>query len=122
MSGETTRYAIGDFGTLCKFTGSDTPAGAKPLVEADGITLTEAGIGYCKARGIGSPNAEAIRVLCDQYHSPVLSEAAAAHDRTLDTMTERMDKTKTMSERLRLDWEAQDKAYKANEAAKKKAK
>ncbi len=119
MSSEAPRYAIGEFGTIYKFTGSDAPAGTNPLVEADGTTLTEAGIGYCKARGIASPNAEVIRVLCDQYHSPVLTEAAVAHDRTLDTMTERMDKTKTMSERLRLDWEAQDKAYKANASAKK---
>ena len=47
------------------------------------------------------------------------AEAAIAHDRTLDLIPERMDKTKVMSERLRLDWEAQDKAHKANAAAKK---
>ena len=119
MSGEANRYAIGDFGTLSKFTGNDIPTGTKPLVEADGATLTEAGIGYCKARGIASPNVEVIRVLCDQFNSPVLTEAAIAHDRTLDLIPERMDKTKVMSERLRLDWEAQDKAHKANAAAKK---
>ena len=119
MGSETPRYAIGDFGTMHKFTGNDAPAGTKPLVEADGTTLTEAGIGYCKARGIASPNAEVIRVLCDKYHSSVLTEAAEAHDRTLDLMNERLDKTKAMSERLRLDWEAQDKAYKASQSAKK---
>ncbi|WP_447969767.1 hypothetical protein [Nitrospira sp. M1] len=119
MSSETPRYAIGDFGTVIKFTGSDAPSGTKPLVEADGTTMTKAGIGFCKARGIASPNAEVLRVLCDQYHSSVLTEAALAHDRTLDLMSERMDKTKIMSERLRLDWETQDKAYKANATAKK---
>ena len=119
MSSETPRYAVGDFGTLCKFTGSDAPAGTKPLVEADGTTLTEVGVSYCKARGIASPNAEVIRVWCDQYNSPVLTEAALAHDRTLDLIPERMDKTKIMSERLRVDWEAQDKAHKANASAKK---
>lgn len=119
MSSEAPRFAIGDFGTLHKFSGKDAPAGTKPLVEADGTTLTEAGVGYCKARGIASPNAEVIRVLCDQYHSSVLTEAAVAHDRTLDLIPERMDKTKVMSERLRLDWEAQDKAYKASVSAKK---
>ncbi len=119
MSSETPRYAIGEFGIMHKFTGNTAPDGTKPLVEADGTTLTEAGISYCKARGIASPNAEVIRVLCDQYHSSVLTEAAIAHDRTLDLMNEKMDKTKTMSERLRLDWEAQDKAYKASQAAKK---
>jgi len=119
MSSETPRYAIGDFGTIHKFTGNNAPSGTKPLVEADGTTKTESGIGFCKARGIASPNAEVLRVLCDQYQSKTLTDAAVAHDRTLELIPERMDKTKIMSERLRLDWENQDKAYKANASAKK---
>ncbi|MCA9470505.1 MAG: hypothetical protein MRJ96_06140 [Nitrospirales bacterium] len=119
MSSEKARYAIGEFGTVHKFTGEDVPVGFSPLIEADGATLTEAGLAYCKARRIASPNAEAIRVLCDKYYSSALTEAAVAHDRTLDLMNERLDKTKAMSERLRLDWEAQDKAYKASQSEKK---
>ena len=119
MSNEIPRFAIGDFGTVYKFTGNDVPAGMKPLVETDGTTLTKEGVDYCKARGIASPNAEVIRVLCDKYYSSALTEAAAAHDKTLELMSERLDKTKAMSERLRLDWEAQDKAYKANVSTKK---
>ncbi|GJL54962.1 MAG: hypothetical protein NPIRA02_20940 [Nitrospirales bacterium] len=119
MSSETPRYAIGEFGTVYKYTGDNAPDGTKPLVEADGTTLTDTGIQFCKARGIASPNAEVLRVLCDQFQSTALTEAAVAHDRTLELMNERMEKTKSMSERLRLDWESQDKAYKANATAKK---
>ncbi|MCZ6799910.1 MAG: hypothetical protein O7F12_05420 [Nitrospirae bacterium] len=119
MSDEKIRYALGGSGQLYKFTGKDLPAGADPLIEEDGTTLTATGNQYCKTRGIGFPNAEVLRVLCDQYSSATLTMAASAHDLNLDLMPQRQDKTKEMSERLRLDWEKQDKAYKESQAAKK---
>jgi hypothetical protein len=119
MSNEKVRYALGESGQLYKFTGKDIPAGGDPLVEEDGTTLTAAGTQFCKTRGIGFPNAEVLRVICDQYSSATLTMAAAAHDLNLELLPQRQDKTKAMSERLRLDWEQQDKAYKENQAAKK---
>ena len=94
MSDEKIRYALGGSGQLYKFTGKDLPAGADPLIEEDGTTLTATGNQYCKTRGIGFPNAEVLRVLCDQYSSATLPMAAKAHDLNLDLMPQRQDKTK----------------------------
>ena len=46
MGTEITRYAIGDFGQLHKFTGKDAPAGTVALVEEDGKSLTAKGKTY----------------------------------------------------------------------------
>jgi hypothetical protein len=119
MSDEKIRYALGESGQLYKFTGKDIPTGGNPLVEEDGTTLTAAGTQFCKIRGIGFPNAEVLRVICDQYSSATLTMAASAHDLNLDLLPKRQEKTKAMSERLRLDWEKQDKAYKESQATKK---
>ena len=48
-------------------------------------------------------------------------QAVEATNRNAELISERYEKTKVASEKLRLDWEAQDKAYQAAEAAKKKA-
>ena len=121
MGSEVVRYAIGEFGALSKFTGKDVPAGQTALVEEDGKTLTEKGLTFCKNRGIQSPNVEVIRVLCDQYAVPAMVQAVEAINRNAELINERYEQTKISSEKLRLDWEAQDKAYQAAEAAKKKA-
>jgi len=64
-----------------------------------------------------------LRVLHDQYHAPAVGEAITAAALNADLMLEKQNNTKKMSERLRLDWEQQDKAFKANvaEAAKAEA-
>lgn len=121
MGSDIVRFAIGEFGALNKFTGKEVPAGSVPLVEEDGKTLTAKGLDYCKHRGIGAPNVEVFRVLCDQYCSPAMVHAVVATNRNAELITGRYDQTKIASEKLRLDWEAQDKAYQATEAAKKKA-
>lgn len=121
MGSDIVRFAIGEFGALNKFIGKDVPAGHTPLVEEDGKTLTEKGVTFCKNRGISAPNVEVIRVLCDQYAAPAMVQAVVATNRNAELINERYEQTKIASEKLRVDWEAQDKAYQATEAAKKKA-
>ena len=62
---------------------------------------------------------EAVRVLYDHYHSPAMGQAIEAQALTADLIREKQEQTKKISERLRLDWEAQDKAYKEQASAKK---
>ncbi len=112
------QYAEGSSGELYGYTGQDAPSGTVALVEEDGKTLTEAGTNFCKKRGYPSPTVEAIRVIYDQYHSPAIQQAMEAHKKNEENIRALQEKTKQYSERLRLDWEAQDKAFKA-QAAKK---
>ena len=113
------QYAEGECGELYGYTGNEAPPGTKALVEEDGKTLTPEGIKFCEKRGYPSPMVETIRVIYDQYHSPAVGNAIEAQIRNGDLIVKRQNKTKEISERLRLDWESQDKAFKANAAAKK---
>mgnify|MGYP006969587471 FL=1 len=115
------QFAQGEFGELYGYAGKEAPANTVALVEEDGKTLTAAGLKFCKQRGIPTPNVEAIRVIHDQYHSPALDQAMQAQIRNQEIITEKMENTKKISERLRLDWETQDKAYKEQVAAANKA-
>ncbi len=115
------QFAEGQFGELHGYTGKEAPASTVALVEEDGKTLTAAGVKFCKQRGTPTPNVEAIRVIYDQYHSPALGHAVEASIRNQEIITEKMETTKKISERLRLDWETQDKAYKEQVAAANKA-
>lgn len=118
--GETPiRYAIGEFGKLHKFTGKDVPVGTLALVEEDGKTLTEKGKAYAARHSTIFPNVEIIRVQFDQYSSAHVGFAMEAHDKTLTKIPEIQELTKVVSEKLRLDWVAQDKAYQDSEKAKK---
>ena len=112
------QYAEGPSGELHGYTGKDAPAGTVALVEEDGKTLTEAGKKYCHTRGYPSPTVEALRVMFDQYHSPAIEHAIQAQIKNGENIRALQEKTKEYSERLRLDWEAQDKAHKANAAKK----
>ena len=118
MDSERKRYAVGDFGKLYQFQGGDIPDGATPLVEEHDDSLTAAGKSYCEKRA-KPVSIESIRVLFAQQSSSAVTEAATASVRNQEALQERSEKTKAMSERLRHDWEAQDKAYKASAAAKK---
>lgn len=113
------QFAEGPFGELQGYTGKEAPAGTVALVEEDGKTLTAAGVKFCQQRGMSTPNVEALRVVYDQYHTPALNQAVVASIRNQEIITEKMENTKKISERLRLDWESQDKAYKEQVAAKK---
>lgn len=115
------QFAEGQFGELHGYTGKDAPDGTVALVEEDGKTLTAAGLKFCQQRGLPTPNVEALRVVYDQYHSPALNQAVEASIRNQEIITEKMENTKKVSERLRLDWETQDKAYKEQVAAANKA-
>jgi hypothetical protein len=119
MGNEITRYAIGDHGKLHKFTGKDVPAGTVALVEEDGKSLTAKGKTYTARFSDILPNVEIIRVQFDQYSSNHIGFAMEAHDRTLSKIPEMLENTKVISEKLRHDWMAQDKAYQDTEKAKK---
>ncbi|WNM60701.1 hypothetical protein [Candidatus Nitrospira neomarina] len=119
MGTEITRYAIGDFGKLHKFTGKTVPAGTEALVEEDGTSLTAKGKTYTARFSDILPNVEIIRVQFDQYSSNHIGFAMEAHDRTLTKIPEMLESTKIISEKLRHDWMAQDKAYQDTEKAKK---
>ena len=116
---ETTRYAIGDFGKLHKFTGKDVPAGTVALVEEDGKSLTAKGKAYTARFSEILPNVEIIRVQFDQYSSNHIGFAMEAHDKTLTKIPAMQELTKVVSEKLKQDWMAQDKAYQEAEKAKK---
>lgn len=113
------QFAEGEFGELHGYTGKNAPAGTVALIEEDGKTLTAEGLKFCKMRGIASPNVEAIRVIYDQYHTPALGHAVEAQILNATLVREQQENTKKISERLRLDWESQDKAYKEQANAKK---
>jgi hypothetical protein len=120
MAEQHKQYAEGKSGELYGYTGKTPPAGTTALVEEDGITLTAAGLKYCQRRGYPSPMVATLRVLHDQYHAPAVGEAIVAAALNADLMLEKQNNTKKMSERLRLDWEQQDKAFKANVDAEAK--
>ena len=120
MAEQHKQYAQGECGELYGYTGKDAPAGTKALVEEDGTTLTPDGLKFCQKRGYSSPMVASIRFIYDQYHSPAVGNAIEAQLRNSELILTRQNKTKEISERLRLDWETQDKAFKANAAAAKK--
>jgi len=113
------QYTEGASGELHGHSEIDAPAGTEALVAKDGTTLTPAGLKFCQKRGYPTPLVETIRVIHDQYHSQAVGDAIEASALNADLMIEKQNNTKKMSERLRLDWETQDKAFKANAAAKK---
>ncbi len=121
MAEQHKQYAEGKSGELYGYTGKNAPEGSTALVEEDGTTLTAAGLKYCERRGYSSPMVATLRVLHDQYHAPAVGQAIEASALNADLMLEKQNNTKKMSERLRLDWEQQDKAFKANVAAAAKA-
>ena len=112
------RYAVGKLGKLYEFQGGAVPEEATALVEENDDSLTTAGQEYCKKRGKPA-HIESIRVLFAQQSSSAVTDAAAASVINQDKREARDEKTKAMSERLRHDWEAQDKAFKESTAAKK---
>jgi hypothetical protein len=116
MAEQHKQYAEGKSGELYGYTGK-APEGTTPLVEEDGITLTAEGLKFCQKRGYPSPMVATLRVIHDQYQSPTVGQAIEAAALNADLMLEKQNNTKKMSERLRLDWEQQDKAFKANVAA-----
>jgi len=121
MAEQHKQYAEGQSGELHGYTGKTPPAGTTALVETDGTTLTAAGLKYCQRRGYPFPMVATLRVLHDQYQAPAVGEAIVAAALNADMMLEKQNNTKKMSERLRLDWEQQDKAFKANVAETAKA-
>ncbi len=118
MASGSMRYALGDFGKLIEFQGKAVPEGATALVEEKDDSLTEAGKEYCQKRRRPA-SLETLRVMFAQQTSSAVTEAAVASAKNQDARPERDERTKSMSERLRHDWEAQDKAYKSAEAARK---
>ena len=113
------QYALGKFGELLGYEGKKAPEDSEALVEEDGKTLTPTGLKYFQKRGYPNPTVEALRVIYDQYHAQAVGDAIKAQALNADLIREKQEKTKIMSERLRLDWEAQDKAFKAQATAKK---
>jgi len=103
------RYAEGELGKLYVFSGGDIPPGTKPLTEEDG-SLTEAGKAYCDHQKL-NPHSETIRTLFGQQSSYVMRDSIQASITNQETRVERHNQAKEISERLRLDWMAQDKAY-----------
>ena len=120
MAEQHKQYAEGKSGELHGYTGKTPPAGTKALVEEDGTTLTAEGLKYCQRRGYPSPMVATLRTLHDQYHAPAVGQAITAAALNADMMLDKQNNTKKMSERLRLDWEQQDKAFKANVVAEAK--
>lgn len=104
------RYAEGEIGKLYGFTGGDVPPGTTPLTEEHDGSLTEAGKKYCDHRKL-NPHPETIRILFGEQSSYVISDAVKASIKNQETRVERHNQAKEISERLRLDWMAQDKAY-----------
>lgn len=120
MAEQHKQYAEGKSGELHGYTGKHAPEGTTALVEEDGTTLTADGLKYCQRRGYPSPMVATLRVLHDQYQAPAVGYAIEAAALNADMMLEKQNNTKAMSERLRLDWEQQDKAFKANVVAEAK--
>lgn len=118
MGSGNQRYALGDYGKLIEFQGSSVPDGATPLVEEQDGNLTKEGIEYCEKRRRPAI-LDTLQVMFAQQTSSAVKEAAVASVKNQDARPQRDERTKSMSERLRHDWEAQDKAYKASVAAKK---
>jgi len=110
MGNPPVRYAEGELGKLFAFTGGDVPPGTTALTEEHDASLTEAGKEYCTHHRL-NPHPESIRVQYGQQSSYAVGEAIQASIRTQETRLDRDAKAKAVSERLRLDWAAQDKAY-----------
>jgi len=119
MAEQHKQFAEGKSGELYGYTGKNAPAGTKALVEEDGITLTPDGLKFCQRRGYPTPLVETLRVIHDQYQAPTVGQAIEAAALNADLIMGKQENTKKFSERLRLDWEAQDKAFKAQVAANK---
>ena len=89
------------------------------LASAD-FSVLEASLAQAESARTESPSA-IIRVRFDQYSSNAIGDAIEAHARTLSKIPEILENTKIISEKLRHDWMAQDKAYQDTEKAKKVA-
>jgi hypothetical protein len=118
MDSGSKRYALGDFGKLYEFQGGEVPDGTTALVEEQGERLTQAGKEYCQKRRRPA-SIDTLQVMFAQQSSSALADAVVASNKNQDTRPQRDERTKSMSERLRHDWEAQDKAFKAAEGARK---
>jgi hypothetical protein len=118
MNSGSKRYALGEFGKLYEFEGSAVPEGTTALVEEKDESLSQAGKEYCQKRRRPA-SIETLRVMFAQQSSSAVADAAIASVKNQEARPQRDERTKTMSERLRHDWEAQDKAYKAAEGARK---
>jgi len=118
MDSESKRYALGDLGKLYEFQGGEVPEGTTALVEEKDESLTQAGMDYCKKRRRPA-SIETLQVMFAQQSSSAVNDAAVASIKNHEIRFQRDENTKSMSERLRHDWEAQDKAYKAAEGARK---
>lgn len=110
MGDAKTRYALGELGKLFSFTGNDVPAGTTPLTDETGEGLTEAGTKYCEIRRL-NPHKESIRVQYGQQTSYAVVEAVKASVLNQEIRLDVDAAKKAVSERLRLDWMEQDKAY-----------
>ncbi len=110
MGDAKVRYALGEMGKLFGFTGGDAPPGTTPLTNEDGDTLTEAGKKYCQDRRL-NPHPESIRVQFSQQTSDAVVSAVQASIKNQEVRMDVDAKKKAVSERLRQDWAAQDKAY-----------
>ena len=110
MGSQRIRYAEGELGKLFAFSGGDVPAGTTALTEEHDESLTEAGKEYCHHHRL-NPHSESIRVQYGQQSSYAVGDAIQASIKTQETRLDRDAKAKAVSERLRLDWAAQDKAY-----------
>ena len=110
MGDAKTRYAEGELGKLFSFTGNDVPAETTPLTDETGEGLTEAGTKYCEIRRL-NPHPESIRVQHGQQTSYAVVAAVKASVLNQEVRLDIDAQKKAVSERLRLDWMAQDKAY-----------
>lgn len=110
MGDAITRYAEGEMGKLFSFTGTDVPPGTTPLTDETGEALTEAGTKYCQIRRL-NPHRESIRVQHGQQTSYAVVAAVKASVLNQEVRLDLDAQKKAVSERLRLDWLAQDKAY-----------
>ncbi len=110
MGDAITRYAEGELGKLFSFTGTDVPTGTTPLTDETGEGLTAAGTKYCELRRL-NPHRESIRVQHGQQTSYAVVAAVKASVLNQEVRLDIDAQKKAVSERLRLDWLAQDKAY-----------
>ncbi len=110
MGDARVRYAEGEIGKLFAFSDGEVPPGATPLTEEHDDSLTEAGKKFCHDRRL-NPHPETIRTLYSQQSSYAVDDAIKASIKNQETRMERDARAKEISERLRLDWIAQDKAY-----------
>lgn len=110
MGSERVRYSVGDLGKMFAFTGGNVPAGTTPLTEEKDGSLTDAGKKYCEGQKL-HPHPETIRVIYGQQSSYAVVNAVEASIKNQESRMVRDSQSKAISERLRLDWQAQDKSY-----------